>query len=186
MTAKTASPVSADRDSLRKAYLYVVNNWAVDASEVAEHLGVENSDATSVLKRLQSKGLVVGDRVNDERKLTWQSFYDIQNSDVKETRKSARADFDAAFPKGAPINVPNRLGQPGATGPRYTDAQIKKGLAARKQGKKNAEVAEIAGVKSPSYFSKTLKRIEQENAAKPKARKTPAKKGSRKVKTTAK
>jgi hypothetical protein len=44
----------------------------------------------------------------------------------------------------------------GATGPRYTEAQLKKGLTAKKAGKSNAEVAKIAGVKSPAYFSKVL------------------------------
>lgn len=155
--------------ALKEAYLFCVENWAPHASEIADHLfkkGLlgyegERSLATdkkvvaSLLKTLDRSGLIQSHQVNGEGPAVHQSMYDIENSDVKETRRNARKDFKEAFPE--PTALSPRGGQPGATGPRYTPAQIKKGLAARKAGKTNKEVAEAAGVKSPSYFSKVLK-----------------------------
>src|SRR4051794_11533692 len=52
--------------------------------------------------------------------------------------------------------VHNRTGQPGATGPAYSPAQIAKGVKLTLAGKLNAcEVATACGVKSQSYFRKT-------------------------------
>lgn len=155
---KTAAKPSDLRPELRKTYLFVVNNFAVHASDVAEAIFEGDTKvANAALRRLGS--LVNGERVNGAGPLVWQSYYDIENTDPKETLKSARADFNRAFPKPVVANVGAK---PGGTGPRYTDAQIVKGLAARKAGKTNKQVAEIAGVKSPNYFSKVLKKVEAE------------------------
>jgi hypothetical protein len=158
--SRTEKIAAADdrREQLRKAYLFVVNNWAVDDGDIAKGLGIERKQATSLAKSIERKGLIVREQVNGEGALINQSFYDIDNSNVKETRKSARADFAAAFPEGS-VKEPaaSRSGGKGATGPRYTEEQIKKGAAARKAGKSNAEVAKAAGVKSPAYFTAVLK-----------------------------
>jgi hypothetical protein len=151
MPAKTAS----NRPALKKAYLFVVKNWAVKSADVATNLDTTPAEATKILRELSAKGLLEPMNVNGERALTWQSHYDIENSDAAKTLNSAKADFLAAFPI-AGVTTSSRKG---ATGPRYTDAQIKKGLAAKKAGKTNAEVAKTAGVKSPAYFSKVLKAL---------------------------
>lgn len=168
------------RPQLRKAYLYVVQNWAVEATEVAKALKIEVKDANALLRRIRSANLVVGEQVNGEGALVWQSYYDIENDDKKDGVKKARADFAAAFPKPVVPGSSNRTGAKGATGPRYTDEQIKAGLAARKQGKTNVEVAKAAGVKSPAYFSKVLKGIEAAKPARKVAVKTTAKRAAKK------
>lgn len=158
MNAKTADL----RPALRKTYLYVVKNWAVDADEVAKATGVEKTEAVKLLKRLQTKGLLDALRVNDEKVLTYQSYENI--NDDPQAMPNARKAFDAAYPKGEIVSA-GAVGRKGATGPRYTQKQIAAGLKARAAGKKNAEVAAAAGVKSPAYFSKTLKKVAAAQAA---------------------
>jgi hypothetical protein len=47
--------------------------------------------------------------------------------------------------------------RPGGFGPKYTPAQIKKGVKLAKAGKlTQVQIAEECGVKSPSYFSKVV------------------------------
>jgi hypothetical protein len=111
MTTKTARLSAAERKSLKKAYLFVVNNFAVSTADVAKALKVDTKEAKRLLDGLGS--LVEGTHVNQERELTWQSYYDIENSDPKETLASANADFDAAFPVGAEIPAAKK----GASGP---------------------------------------------------------------------
>lgn len=153
MPAKTADL----RPSLRKAYLFVVNNWAVDGTEVAESLKLDRPATVSLLNRLKNANLIVAEHINGERALTYQSYHDVNNEDG--ALDAAKADFATAFP--AKVD-PAATGRKGATGARYTPEQIKAGLAARKAGMKNADVAAAAGVKSPSYFAKTLKAIEHQ------------------------
>lgn len=45
----------------------------------------------------------------------------------------------------------------GATGPRYTKAQIRKAISLRKKGQSWGSIAEAVGVKSPAYFSQTVR-----------------------------
>lgn len=166
VTVRTEVPGDI-RPKLRAAYMYVVNNWAVGAEEVAKSLKIETDEATKLLKALG--GLVEGTHVNGEKAVTWQSYYDIENSDKTKTLRSARADFAKAFPEPVVPGSSNRVGAKGATGPRYTEAQISAGIKAREAGKTNAEVAKAAGVKSPAYFSKVLKAAIAEREAAKKA-----------------
>lgn len=159
-----------NRDQLFAAYKYVVNNWAVETAEVAEGLGTSVAYAKQLLGYLG--GLVEGTHVNGEKPITWQSYFDIEN-EANVPANSTKA-FNKVFPKGVEVEfnaAPKTNGRKGATGPRYTPAQIKKGLAARKAGKRNREVAEAAGVKSPAYFSKVLKALEAASAPMTESRK---------------
>jgi hypothetical protein len=171
MPVKTSS---ADlRESLRTAYLIAFDNFATDAKEIAAALGTDTKHANAVLQALLNKNLLAEpDHVNGEKKLTWQCAETYDSI----SRTTAIRRFDKAFPKGDAIGgvIPVSNGRKGATGPRYTPEQIKKGLAAKKAGKNNREVAEAAGVKSPAYFSKVLKAAakEAEKAAKKGARRT--------------
>lgn len=173
VTVRTEVPGDI-RPELRKVYLYVVKNWAVDADEIAKATKLDVKRVRTLLGRLAP--LVVGTQVNGEGPLVYQSMYDIENSDETKTLRSARADFAKKFPE-AVKDGGNRSGATGATGPRYSDSQIEKGIKAREAGKTNAEVAKAAGVKSPSYFSKILKaEIARRAAASKKPRVTRSKK----------
>lgn len=153
MPAKTASAAALSRrEQLKTAYLIAFDNFATTAPEVAAELGITPATATRLLKSMGS--LITWDHVNGERTLTFQATETYDSL----TREEAIAKFDAEYPEE--VAAPAKTSRRGATGPRYTDAQIKKGLAARKAGKTNAEVAAAAGVKSPSYFAKTLKAVE--------------------------
>jgi hypothetical protein len=151
MPAKTATP---RRDQLKAVYLLAFDNFATTASEVAENLGIPTKEAHVLLREMENS-LLASDHVNGERTLTWQCW-DTYDSI---TRRQAIAKFNKVFPTGVEVEIaePGSNGRKGATGPRYTPEQIKKGLAAKKAGKNNKQVAEAAGVKSPAYFSKILK-----------------------------
>jgi hypothetical protein len=151
-----AKPV-VTRALLRKAYLYVVGGWALGTIEVAKGIGVRPEVATALLKALEASGLIAGTHVNGERAVTWQSMYDIENSDPAETMKKARADFNAAFPTGRVTPAPVKTGRVGASGPQYTDEQLKTVEQARKDGLSWKAAAAKAGIKSPGYLSKTMK-----------------------------
>lgn len=156
MPAKTAS--TADfRPALRQAYLIAFDGFSTDAAEVAKTLDIDAKTARKILDRLERAGIATSLHVNDEPTLTFQASETYDSI----SRSTALRRFDKAFPKGEPVALDSpKTGRKGVTGPRYSDAQIRKGLAARKAGKTNREVAEAAGVKSPNYFAKTLKAVE--------------------------
>jgi hypothetical protein len=161
MTASTASRSASltEQDVLKLAavYLDVVRNWAVYAEDIVKHINDENDP------RYTNTNTTA---VNGEKPLTWQSYFDIQNGELEE---DAVAAFTAAV---APLLVPgSKAPRVGATGARYTEEQIAKGLRARARGESNKAVAEAAGVKSPNYFAKTLKAVEAAKSAKTRANK---------------
>ena len=81
----------------------------------------------------------------------------------------AKKDFTGAWPtsdKGTAGTGPKNP----ATGPRYTDAQLKKAMGLRNQGKSRKAVAEGIGVKSPNYLARLLNRMEAEQDATAKAK----------------
>jgi hypothetical protein len=149
MTAKTDR-----REALRSVYMYTVENWAPHASEIEEGTGFDAKAVKSLLGTLTRKGIVVGTQVNGEGPKVYQSYFDPEN-DSEASAKGAAA-FAAAFPE--PV-AETTTGRQGATGPRYTDAQIRAGIAARAEGLSWPEVAKKAGVKSPSYFSNVVRKI---------------------------
>jgi hypothetical protein len=156
------------RPALLKTYKYVVNNWAVSAREAAEGTDTDPKATNNLLKRLAGAGLLDSTHVNGEKSLTWQSMFDVQN-DKQAGRKSTAA-FNKAFPKGEVVSpAPKRNG---ATGARYTEEQLATGRDARVGGSSWAEVAKVAGVKSPFHFSKAVRKAhprvekEREQAAK--------------------
>lgn len=177
-SSKSAA-VTSERDMLKTVYLYVVNNWAVTTADAVN--GVDAKIPTErLLKKLRSKSLIDATHVNGEKALTWQSNYDIENTDADETLASAERDFDAAFPVKA---EPKPAAKPGATGPRYSDAQLSAGAKAKAAGKSRREVAEAAGVKSPNYFNTVLAKREADAA---KVKKAAARKTSKAAKSEAK
>lgn len=165
---------NTNRAELRKAYLFVVDNWAVGADEVARAIGSDTTTARTRLVRLAQARLVEGSHVNGEKALTWQSYYSIQDGD---DRKLAVADFDKAFPKGEDVTT-----KQGATGPRYTAKQIETAIKMRAKGESWKAIAAAVKVKSPAYFAKVIK---EEIASRAKVAKKAAKdKGKRDVKVT--
>ena len=154
MTTKT-SPADR-RPELRVAYLLAFDNFATGPDEVAAALDTTEAEARQLLDFLVSSGIVVTSIVNGEERV-WQAGETYDSI----SRRTAIRRFDTTFPKGEPVEIVAELepepAKSGATGPRYSEAQIVAGLLARAAGKKNREVAEAAGVKSPNYFAKILK-----------------------------
>jgi predicted transcriptional regulator len=160
-TAKTTDL----RPALREVYKFLVDNWALSASDIADGTDREVKEVNSLLNRLARARLVDSLHVNGEKSLTWQSYYDTENQ--KGVWRKAARDFDKAFPKGEAITTgPVRAN---GSGPRYTEDQLAAGRDARIAGESWKGVAATAGVKSPVYFSKVLRatfpKLEKEAAA---------------------
>lgn len=154
-----------DAVKLAAVYMQVARNWAVYVEEIVEAINSEDDPrfrgtntvaVNSMLRQLEKLGLLASEHVNGEKPLTWQSYFDIENEDDAE--ENAEAAFIQTI---APLMVAgSKVPRSGATGPRYTEAQIAAGLRARARGESNKAVAEAAGVKSPNYFAKILKEAE--------------------------
>jgi hypothetical protein len=149
------------RPALRTAYLYVVDNWAVDASDIAKATKTDVKDVNKLLKRLERTGLLASTHVNGEKALTWQSYYDVQNG---EKRSDAIADFNKAFPAKQPVAA-GRTGVTGATGPRYTEEQLTQAEKMRADGSTFKAIGAALGIKATAYLAKVLARREAERAA---------------------
>jgi hypothetical protein len=162
------------RPALRKSYLYVVDNWAVDAADVAKGIKQDVKTATSLLRRLERRGLIVGDHVNGEPTLIWQSYYDVQNG---EKRTDAIKDFDKAFPKGETV-TPGRTGGTGATGPRYTEEQLTKAEQMKADGSTFKAIGAALGIKATAYLAKTLRHREAQRESAKRSRKSSTKRAA--------
>jgi hypothetical protein len=158
--ATTTTKQPTTRSQARKVYMYVVNNWAVYATDVAEGLNMPAKQVNQLLRQLERRGLLASTHVNSERTLTWQSYYDIENEDENDVRADARTAFDNAWPKGEKATT-----RPGGGGARYTPEQLKKAKAAKAKGGTRKQVAAAAGIASPNYLAKLLRRMEQDAAA---------------------
>jgi len=153
MSRKTKTP--ADRSELREVYMAVVKNWVVSAKDVAEITGQTLNVVNQRLRRLERVDLLASIHVNGERELTWQSYYDIENSDREETLNAASGDFTSKFPLSDAIEADRK--HAGATGPRYTEKQLAKGAKLRAKGLSWAKVAAEVGVKAESHFAKAVR-----------------------------
>lgn len=195
-TAPNTMTARSEQDALKLAavYMAVVNNFATDPAEIASQIAVlktkkdlkaiggEKMDAKEIrshLNRLQKVGLVVAEHINGERSLTWQSYHDLANEDG--ARDAAIADFQerVLLPEsGQSVRTGRAPGGRGATGPAYSDEQIKVGIETRRAGSSWMAVAQAVGVKSEMYFSKILRAAnggidpKGQPAPKPKARRT--------------
>lgn len=144
------------RSAAQQVYRYVVNNWAVTTSEVAdEFTGLANT--TAILRQLAKRGLVASTHVNEEKALTWQSHFDIENEPMVPARAGR------AFAKAWPVaedTVASTNGNTGSSTPRpkYTEDQLAKARAAKAKGLTRKQVAAAAGIRSPNYLAKLLKR----------------------------
>lgn len=159
MTTKT-SPADR-RPELRVAYLLAFDGIDTGPDEVAKALDTTEAEARQLLDFLVSSGLVTA------RREGWEAVFSAAEESI--SRRTAIRRFDTTFPKGEPVEI---VAEPEpepakseSTGSRYSEAQIAAGLRARAAGKKNREVAEAAGVRSPNYFAKILKTFEAAAAA---------------------
>lgn len=189
-----------DASRLCVVYMGVVHNWATDPQEIFAQLSNLKTkrdlkplggsvptvkEITALLKRLAKVDLVVAEHINGERKLTWQSYHDINNEEGAE--EAAKADFAerVLLPEtGQAVRRGREPGGRGATGPRYTADQIAAGIEARRGGLSWMAVAQAVGVKSQVYFSTVVRKSnggidpkgqpapEPVAPAKPKARRT--------------
>lgn len=151
------SKTMTERETLKQIYLTVVREWALEARDIAESLEMETKAVRSRLTKLRRARLVEGTQVNGVGSLVWQSYYNTQDYDLDEEMAKAEADFNEAFPEE--VKMAGRSG--GATGSRYTEAQLEKGLKAKAKGLSRVEVAKAAGVKSPNYFHGVLVAVEK-------------------------
>lgn len=148
------------RPALREVYMFVVDNWAVDAADIAKHTGRDVKEVNSLLRRLG--GLLASEHINGERTLTWQSYHDVQNE--KGARKAAAADFNKAFPAKEAVAA-GRTGGAGATGPRYTEEQLVKAEEMRAAGSTFKAIGLALDIKATAYLAKVLARREAEREA---------------------
>lgn len=160
------------RPELLATYKYVVNNWAVSAADVAGGLDKDVKEVNSLLRRLQRKGLVVGENVNGAPPLIWQSYHDVQNESG--AKAASTRDFNKAFPKGEAVSA-GRTGGTGSTGPRYTEEQLKDAEARRAKGESYKAIGEALGIKATAYLSRVLKRREYERTLAKRSRKSSTK-----------
>ena len=158
-----STSTTTTRSQAQQVYRFVVNNWAVSAEEIAQGTGLERPHVNQLLRQLKAhSNLVEGTHVNGERELTWQSYFDIENEQMVPQR-AGRA-FKAAWPVDEPERTNGNTGSD-TPRPRYTEDQLAKARAAKAQGLTRKQVAEAAGIRSPNYLAKLLKR-EAEAAAK--------------------
>lgn len=145
--------MSDRRENLKTVYNFVVANWATDKAEI-ESAKIVAGGVDSLLKTLERKGLLASTHVNGEKKLTWQSMFDIENeADVLE--RSAAA-FDAAFPvKQAEPATSDRTH---ATGPRYTDEQLARAAELKAGGMSWPKIASELGIKAPYRLKMRVER----------------------------
>lgn len=152
MTVSASTPLSG-RALYRAAYLQAFDNFATMAPEVAETTGATVAQVRAAFKAMERKDLIASSHVNEERALTYQATETYDSI----SRKEALDRFDAVYPAKDEVKPVAATGRKGATGAKYTDAQIKAGIAARKKGLGWEAVATEAGVKAASYFSKAVR-----------------------------
>lgn len=158
------------RTRLERAYKFVVEHWAPDTNEVADALyqgSVER--ASRDLRLLRRKGLIEPIDLNEEaqgsarrgsyKSLTWQSYYDIENSDEAETLASAASDFRAAFPP-AKSTTTNKKEATMATQTKKGGVQ-KRSAAKSKPAAKAPEAKANGGKKRAEVPAETVERIKK-------------------------
>lgn len=172
----TRTNTTTTRSQARTVYLAVVNNWAVYASDISEEVGLDAKATTQVLRQLEAKGLVHAHHVNGERKITWQTDFDVENEAMVPAR-AGRA-FKQAWPED---EQPQANGNTGSDTPRprYTDEQLRLAREAKAAGGTRKQVAEAAGIRSPNYLAKLLKRMAEAEAKAAKAAKRRTRKASK-------
>jgi hypothetical protein len=140
-----------DRKTLRSMYLFVVDTFATDLNELTQKgRGVEPAEIKRHLRELERAGLVVGTHVNGERKVTYQSNFDLGSGDK---RADAVKAFQAVYGNRGPIERQARVG---ATGPKYTEQQIQLAIKARLGGASWKTIGNDLGIKATAYLSKRL------------------------------
>lgn len=164
------------RTRLERAYKFVVEHWATDTNEVADALyGGSVDRAARDLRLLSRKGLIVGTDVNDAaqgmlrsgsyKSLTWQSYYDIENSDQAETLAAAAHDFREAFPpaksKATTRKTTNKKEATMAAQTKSKGGVQKRSAAKSKPAAKAPEAKANGGRKRAEVSAETVKQIKQ-------------------------
>jgi hypothetical protein len=170
MATSTNGKVTTIRSQARKVYVNVLENWAQYASDVSADLGMDVKVVNTLLRQLERRGLVASTHVNGERTLMWQTYHDVENE--PNALAEGKAEFTAKWPRSDKGTT-----RPGGGGPRYTPDQLRKAKAAKAKGLTRKEVAAAAGIASPNYLAKLLRRMAQDEA---KAAKAPRKRNGRK------
>lgn len=158
------------RSDLRKLYAATFDDFAINAEDGAELLGITKKEAAAAFGLMSN--LTTGEQVNGVGPIVYQCYETYDSI----SRSTALRRFDKAFPKNGhqawSLATPEKTGRKGATGPRYSESQIALGVKLTAKGETAKAVATEVGVKSPSYFRKLCKAAivaaEAEKAAKPK------------------
>lgn len=166
--ATTTTKQPTTRSQARKVYMSVLNNWALYATDVAEDTGMPAKQVNQLLRQLESRGLVASTHVNSERTLTWQTNHDVEND--TDALANGKAEFAERWPaKDAGTT------RPGGGGARYTPEQLKKAKAAKAKGGTRKQVAAAAGIASPNYLAKLLRKLDAQAKPAKRTRKPRAK-----------
>jgi hypothetical protein len=161
---KQNGSITITREQAKATYMAVVNNWAVYASDISGDLGLSAKDTTAVLRELEARGLAHAHHVNGEKRITWQTDFDVENEKAVPMR-AGRA-FAKAWPKDEETTAKATANTGSTTDrPRYTEDQLAKARAAKAKGLTRKQVAEAAGIRSPNYLAKLLKREQEAKAA---------------------
>lgn len=138
------------RTRLERCYKFVVECWATDTREIADALyGGAVSRASRDLKVLEASGLVEPTDVNGAaqgngrsgayKSLTWQSHYDIENSD-DDVLALAAADFREAFPPAKTRKTTNNKKE-ATMATQTTKSGVRKRGAAKQDAKPKAKAS---------------------------------------------
>jgi hypothetical protein len=167
--ASTNGKTITIRSQARKVYVAVLENWAVHASDITDQVGMDAKRVNTLLRQLERRGLVASTHVNEDRVLTWQTNHDVEND--SDALAAGKAEFAQLWPRSDKGTT-----RPGGGGPRYTPEQIRKAKAAKAKGLTRKEVAAAAGIASPNYLAKLLRKLA---AAEAKPAKAPRKRTPR-------
>lgn len=85
----TPNGKDARREIDRKVYIYLFENWALYAKEIAAGVKLDAGVVAKSLNRLKGRALVDGTHVNEDKTLTWQTYFDVENGSTEEEALAA-------------------------------------------------------------------------------------------------
>lgn len=89
----TRGGIAIDWDAAKAVYEYVLNNWAVKRAEIITGTSLDEKVVNKTLKRLEGDGLLTGTKVNEEKAITYQTGYDVEND--KTAKREGKKTFAA-------------------------------------------------------------------------------------------
>lgn len=91
---KTRTSKEQRREIDRQVFLAVFNNWAVGIGEIVSSTSLTLKEVRNSLSRLSLRNLVVGEAINFDKELTYQTYFDVENGSTEE---EALASFEENY-----------------------------------------------------------------------------------------